>query len=37
MRALASEFQPWQTKPENLLVPSNTQFELYKWGKRESG
>ena len=32
---LANDYAPWFQEPENLLVPTIVQFELYKWTKRE--
>ena len=32
---LASEFEPWLEKPDEIYVPTCVQFELYKWVKRE--
>lgn len=33
--SLADRFAPHLLSPENLLVPTTVQFELYKWVKRE--
>jgi predicted nucleic acid-binding protein len=32
---LAAAFEPYVTKPEDLLVPTLVQYELYKWICRE--
>ena len=32
---LATAFEPWLEKPEDLYIPTTVQFELYKWVKRE--
>jgi len=32
---LANDYAPWFQEPENLLVPTIVQFDLYKWTKRE--
>ena len=32
---LASEFEPWLEKTDEIYVPTCVQFELYKWVKRE--
>lgn len=34
---LAEEFAPSLTQPDNVIVPTSVQFELYKWVKREAG
>lgn len=35
--ALSVQYQPYMKKPDQLLVPSSLQFELYKWAKRNMG
>lgn len=32
---LARKYEPYFADPENLIVPTSIQFELYKWAKRE--
>jgi predicted nucleic acid-binding protein len=32
---LAASFEPYLLKPENLIVPTLIQYELYKWACRE--
>lgn len=32
---LAEKYEPYFAAPENLIVPTSIQYELYKWAKRE--